>query len=214
MQTPALVLRLEEIAAVQTDTAIKEGAIEFLVALGAKPILLVRKMVQSALLRLGISDGSTNGTEPPKSSISSQDDLRPVWDPTWHATPNGILLKAVQDRDQRNANVDNLPAQYMDICQEIRSSSSKSSLQDIQSALKTYYARHLSILRVSGDELDLETCYVNLAIVEAPAQREKEKQDLKEQAAVFHRIPSFEAVERANMQSSIPLEQLFNKRKL
>ncbi|KAI8599787.1 hypothetical protein EDD21DRAFT_432307 [Dissophora ornata] len=102
----------------------------------------------------------------------------------------------------------------MDICQEIRSSSSKSSLQDIQSALKTYYARHLSILRVSGDELDLETCYVNLAIVEAPAQREKEKQDLKEQAAVFHRIPSFEAVERANMQSSIPLEQLFDKRKL
>ncbi|KAI8600003.1 NACHT domain-containing protein, partial [Dissophora ornata] len=81
-------------------------------------------------------------------------------------------------------------------------------------ALKTYYAPYLVILRVSGDELDLETCYINLAIVEAPAQREKEKQDLKEQAAVFHRIPSFEAVERANMQSSIPLEQIFNKRKL
>ncbi|KAI8598280.1 NACHT domain-containing protein, partial [Dissophora ornata] len=91
---------------------------------------------------------------------------------------------------------------------------SQSSLEDIQSALKTYYAPSLFILRVSGDELDLETCYVNLAIVEAPAQREKEKQDLKEQAAVFHRIPSFEAVERANMQSSIPLEQIFNKRKL
>ncbi|KAI8605688.1 hypothetical protein EDD21DRAFT_331709 [Dissophora ornata] len=91
---------------------------------------------------------------------------------------------------------------------------SQSSLEDIQSALKTYYAPYLFILRVSRDELDLETCFVNLAIVEAPAQREKEKQDLKEQAAVFHRIPSFEAIERANMQSSIPLEQLFNKRKL
>ncbi|KAI8595652.1 NACHT domain-containing protein [Dissophora ornata] len=179
----------------------------------------------------------------PQSPISSQDGLRPVWDPNWHTTPKGILLKAVQDRDQRNANVDNLPAELMDIKQKIRSNGSnvkgavdqigadiqqlkantrvisaslpsESSLEDIQFALKTYYARYLVILRVSGDELDLETCYVNLAIVEAPAQREKEKQDLKKQAAIFHRIPSFEAVERANMQSSIPLEQIFNKRRL
>ncbi|KAF9080161.1 hypothetical protein BGX23_002568, partial [Mortierella sp. AD031] len=87
-------------------------------------------------------------------------------------------------------------------------------LEEIQSALKAHYAPDLFIRRVSGVELDLKTCFVNLAIVEAPAQREKEKQDLKEQAAVFHRIPSFEAVERTNIQSSIPLEQLFNKRKL
>ncbi|KAI8596743.1 NACHT domain-containing protein, partial [Dissophora ornata] len=79
---------------------------------------------------------------------------------------------------------------------------------------KTYYAPYLVILRVSGHELDLKTCYVNLAIVEAPAQRETEKQYLQKQAAVFHRTPSFEAVERTDMQSSIPLEQLFNKRML
>ncbi|KAI8599516.1 hypothetical protein EDD21DRAFT_339706 [Dissophora ornata] len=196
-----LVLRLEEIAVVQTDTAISNGAIQFLVALGMKPIPLVPEMVQS------------------------------------------ILLKTVQDRDQRNANVDNLPARFMDICQEIQSSGtevksavdqiganilqlkdetrvisaslpSQSSPQDIDSALTAYYEPYLLILRVSGDELDLETCYVNLAIVEAPAQRKKEKKHLKDQAAVFHRIPSFEAIERANMRSSIPLEQLFNKRKL
>ncbi|KAI8596940.1 NACHT domain-containing protein, partial [Dissophora ornata] len=91
---------------------------------------------------------------------------------------------------------------------------SQSSLKDIQSALKIYYEQYLVILRVSGDKLDLKTCFVNLAIVEAPAQREQEKQDLKEQAAVFHRIPSIDAVERTNMQSSIPLETLFDKRKL
>ncbi|KAF9149983.1 hypothetical protein BGX20_005827, partial [Mortierella sp. AD010] len=45
-------------------------------------------------------------------------------------------------------------------------------------------------------------------------QREKDKQDLKEQAAVFHRIPSSEVVERANIHASIPLEELFDKRKL
>ncbi|KAI8602510.1 hypothetical protein EDD21DRAFT_352680 [Dissophora ornata] len=238
-----VVLRLEEIAVVQTDNAIRNGATKFLVALGTKPIPLVPEMVQSALLRLRISDGSTNGRKDDMAIPLPPDDLRPVWDPAWQATPKGILLKAVQDRDQRNANVDNLPAQFIDIKQEIQSCGSEvkgavneigadiqqlkaytrvitaslppqSSLQDIQSALKTYYAPYLVILRVSGGELDLETCFVNLAIVEAPAQRKKEKQDLKEQAAVFHRIPSFEAVERTNMQSSIPLEQLFDRRKL
>ncbi|KAG0198329.1 hypothetical protein BGX28_008242, partial [Mortierella sp. GBA30] len=236
------VLRLEQIAVVQTDFAIRNGAVKLLIALGKKPIPLVPEMVQSALLRLGISDDKT-AQLPLKSSMSSRDDLRPVWDPAWHATPKGILLKAVQSRDKRGANVDNLSAQFMDIRQAIQFSGSEvkggidqigadiqmlkantrvitaslspqTSLEDIQSALKTYYAPYLSILRVSGDELDLETCYVNLAIVEAPSQREKEKQDLKEQAAVFHRIPSFEEVEKTNIQSPIPLEHLFNKRKL
>ncbi|KAG0291625.1 hypothetical protein BGZ96_005012 [Linnemannia gamsii] len=85
---------------------------------------------------------------------------------------------------------------------------------DIQAALKTHYAPDLLIRRISGDELDLETCFINLAIVESPAQREKEKQNLKEQAAVFHRIPRSKAVEGSNIQSSIPFEQLFDKRKL
>ncbi|KAF9177129.1 hypothetical protein BGZ50_009167, partial [Haplosporangium sp. Z 11] len=152
------------------------------------------------------------------------------WNNILHATPNVTLLNAVQNRVQRDINVVNLPTQHLETMQAIRFSGSEVkaavnqlktdtrvitvSLEDIRSALETYYARYLPILRVSGEELELETCFVNLAIVEAQAQREKEKHDLKEQAAVFHRIPSFEEVERANMQSSIPLEQLFNKRML
>ncbi|KAF9946612.1 hypothetical protein BGZ72_000184, partial [Mortierella alpina] len=120
-----------------------------------------------------------------------------------HTTPKATLLKAVQNRNLRHAKLENLP----DFPPQPR-------LEDIQSALRTYYAPDLVIQRVSGDRLDLETCFVNLVIVEAPVQREKEKRDLTEQAAVFHRIPSFEMVERANLQSPIPLEQLFNKRKL
>ncbi|KAF9561015.1 hypothetical protein EC968_005939 [Mortierella alpina] len=91
---------------------------------------------------------------------------------------------------------------------------SQSSLEDITSALEKYHAPNLSILRISGAELQIDTCYVNLAIVEAPAQREKEKQALKEQAAVFHRIPSSETVRGSNIKSSIRLEQLFDKRRL
>ncbi|KAI1321456.1 hypothetical protein EDD11_005147 [Mortierella claussenii] len=241
-----IALRLEQIAVAQTDIAVSNGAIKFLIALGAKPVPLVPEMVRSTLLRLGISEGSKVGAKDDitvpilsKSSTSRtyQGGLRPVWDPTWHATPKGILLKAVQDRD--------LSAQFMDIRQAIQSSGSEvkgaadqigadiqqlqantsiisaslpsqSSLEDIQSALKAYHTYYapLKVLRVSGDELDLETCFVNLAIVEAPAQQEKDKQRLKEQAATFHRIQSFEAVERSNMQSTISLEQLFDKRKL
>ncbi|KAF8912576.1 hypothetical protein BGZ58_005756, partial [Dissophora ornata] len=158
-------------------------------------------------------------TIPLTSKSSSQDGLRPVWDPACHATPKGILLKAVQDRDRRNANMDNLPAQITGVKQVIQSGFEQqlppqSSPKDIWSALKAYYKPYLVILRVSGAKLDLETCFVNLAIVEAPAQREKEKQNLKEQAAIFHRVWSIDAVERTNMKSSIPLEQLFEKRTL
>ena len=126
----------------------------------------------------------------------------PLWnnirsaDPVRQTISHDILLKAVQAQIRRHAH------------------SPEPDLDAIHAALKTYHARDLSILRVSGDKLDLETCFVNLAIVEAPAQREKEKKDLKEQAAVFYRIPSSEKVENTDTQSLIPLEQLFNKRKL
>ncbi|KAG0211802.1 hypothetical protein BGX28_007392 [Mortierella sp. GBA30] len=245
-----VVLRLEQIAVVQMDSVISNGALKLLIAQGRKPIPLVPEMVKDTLQRLGISNESTDITKdgtsirlPVNASVSSQNDLRPVWDPAWHAAPKGVLLKAVQDRDQRNAIVDDLPDRFMKVGEAIQSSGSEVKgavdqigvdiqqlksdarviaasfpsqpiLEDIQSALKTYYAPYLKILRVSGEELDLDTSYVNLAIVEASAQREGEKQGLKEQAVIFHRIPSFEAVQRTNMQSSIPLNDLFNKRKL
>ncbi|KAG9320148.1 hypothetical protein KVV02_002865 [Mortierella alpina] len=118
-------------------------------------------------------------------------------------TSNVTLLQIVQNRLSRHARLEALPDRPP-----------QPKLEDIQLALKTYYARKLHILRVSGEPLDLETCFVNLAIVEAPAQREKETQYLKEQAAVFHRITSFERLEHTNTLSPIPLERLFDKRKL
>ncbi|KAF9916473.1 hypothetical protein FBU30_001329, partial [Linnemannia zychae] len=90
-------------------------------------------------------------------------------------------------------------------------------MNDIQSALKSYYTSNpskLSILRVSGDPLPLETCFVNLAIVEVSIYREQEKKELQQNAAIYHRILSSEFVQGANLQSSITLEQLFDRRKL
>ncbi|KAF8927570.1 hypothetical protein BGZ47_002088, partial [Haplosporangium gracile] len=124
---------------------------------------------------------------------------------TEDATPTSTLLKAVQSKKQQEAH---LAAIYRHV------RPSHPSLEKIQSALKTHYLPNLKILRITGEGLDIDTCFVNLAIVEALAQREKEKQELKEQAAVFHRIPSSEAVRGSNIESSIRLEQLFDKRKL
>ncbi|KAF9974015.1 hypothetical protein BGZ75_000968, partial [Mortierella antarctica] len=190
-----VVLRLEQIAVVQMDDAVKDGAIKFLTALGEIPIPLVPEMVQSTLRRL----------ETLKHLKTYEGDLRPVWDPAWLAAPKGILFNAVQDRARRDETLDTIRQAVVP---------PMPSLNDIHSALKSYYEQDLVIPTFSGKPLDLGKCFVNLAIVEAPAQREKEKQDLKEQAAIFHRIPSSEAVYHVNMQTAIPLEQLFNKRKL
>ncbi|KAF9084925.1 hypothetical protein BGX27_003668, partial [Mortierella sp. AM989] len=86
------------------------------------------------------------------------------------------------------------------------------SFNHVQVALRTYYEPYLNIKRVSGDTLSLESCYINLAIVEASDQRQKDKDDLKAQAATFHRMPSYEEISKTNMKAPIPLEKLFDKR--
>ncbi|KAF9992182.1 hypothetical protein BGZ79_003406, partial [Entomortierella chlamydospora] len=89
-----------------------------------------------------------------------------------------------------------------------------SNFNHVQVALYAYYEPYLKIQRVSGDTLSLESCYINLAIVEASDQRQKDKEDLKAQAAAFNRMPSYEQIARTNMMAPIPLEKLFDKRKL
>ncbi|GJJ67812.1 bilin biosynthesis protein [Entomortierella parvispora] len=133
----------------------------------------------------------------------------PIWistkfaDPETRPTSKFRLLKTVQNQKRRDAKLENLP-----------DARRVATLSDIQSALKNYHEPTLHILRVSGEKLDLGSCFVNLAIVEAPQHRQKEKEDLKIQAAMFHRMPSGEGVRNTNTDSLIPLDQLFNKRQL
>ncbi|CAO3568740.1 unnamed protein product [Mortierella alpina] len=120
-----------------------------------------------------------------------------------YATTKAKLLMTVQDGQLVNAKMKNLPDHLP-----------QPQLEEIQQALKAHYESELNIARISGEQLPLKTCFVNLAIVEAPAQREQVKHYLKEQAAVFHRMPSFEKLEHTNSLSPIPLKDLFEKRKL
>ncbi len=90
-------------------------------------------------------------------------------------------------------------------------------LIDLREALYQRYQRsNLSIQRVSGQTVSLDDCYINLAIVESQAQREKDKKELEKQAATFERLPSSERqqLEATNINKLISLDQLFARQKL
>ncbi len=90
-------------------------------------------------------------------------------------------------------------------------------LIDLREALYQRYQRsNLSIQRVSGQKVSLDDCYINLAIVESQAQREKDKKTLEKQAATFERLPSSERqqLEATNINKLISLDQLFARQKL
>ncbi|GAM53007.1 hypothetical protein EBME_1470 [bacterium endosymbiont of Mortierella elongata FMR23-6] len=91
------------------------------------------------------------------------------------------------------------------------------SLDRLRNALYQHYQlSNLSIQRVSGETASLEDCYINLAIVESQAQREKDKKELEKQAATFERLPSSERqrLEATNPNKMIALEKLFDSQKL
>ncbi len=91
------------------------------------------------------------------------------------------------------------------------------SSTDLREALYRHYQlSNLSIQRVSGDQMSMDDCYINLAIVESQAQREKNKKELEKQAATFERLPSSERqrLEATNLNKLIALETLFEAQKL
>ncbi len=98
------------------------------------------------------------------------------------------------------------------------------SPEQIQSALTiSYRAKSSVIQRLSGSDLPMEDCYINLAIVEYERIRKKEKQpkegeekEAKAEKVVLdhsHRLPGAEAMESIQ-QKLVPLEELFEPREL
>ncbi len=87
-------------------------------------------------------------------------------------------------------------------------------LVDLRNALFKHYELDLKIQRISGKELDLASCYINLAIVESKEQQKADKAKIKTQASTFYRPSSYEEIKQANLQRPIPLEKLFEQHKL
>ncbi|KAF9081485.1 hypothetical protein BGX27_004881, partial [Mortierella sp. AM989] len=179
-------LRLEQIAVIQRN-GVHDGAIEFLQALAADSTKMVQKTAQAALMRLRVIDSSGRDLKDSAQHMSKshsdqpisqvhQDNLPPVWDPVWHTATKSVLLKAVQQNERAKVNIDEMPGQFTKM---IENMAIPSSLDDVHEALQSYYKPLLFIRRVSGETLPLESCYINLAVVEAPGQRQKDKQDLE-----------------------------------
>ncbi len=86
---------------------------------------------------------------------------------------------------------------------------------NLREALYQHYQRsNLSIQRVSGQIASLDDCYINLAIVDSHAQREKDRAELTKQASTFERLSSGEQLQSTNYLKSISLANLFDSQKL
>ncbi|KAF9176768.1 hypothetical protein BGZ49_005952, partial [Haplosporangium sp. Z 27] len=222
-------LRLEQIAAIQPSQDVRDGAIKFLRYILANSPYKGQHIARAALGRLGVchceiySDSdiqqytvsTTCSCTAPK---NVQNNLPATWDLSWHSESTATLLKIVQRERRSHMKIEDTATNVVemrgDLNKLVNNTISSCSLDEVRHALSAYYKDILKVLRVSGDELDLDSCYVNLAIVEASSQRTKEKSDLESKARTFRRMPSLGESTYANMELSIPLEQLFDKRML
>ncbi len=134
-----------------------------------------------------------------------------------HATAlNSIqsnLTEASTDRAKMQAMLESLNAGMRASLYHSFSAPTNEWLSDVKEALHQYYKDELKIERISGEELKLKDCYINLAIVESAAQRAVDKAKLKEQAK-FYRPSSYEEIKQTNLLEQIQLEKLFDKHKL
>ncbi len=108
--------------------------------------------------------------------------------------------------------------------QALKALQKKVDANELRTALARYASLdRLAIQRLSGPPLSMKDCYINLAVVEHERVRkakkkpkEWEESEPKEEevaSSPFHRLPSVEAIE-SNQQKLVPLEQLFEPRKV
>lgn len=140
----------------------------------------------------------------------------PAWHPFWSKPSTGMLFKSVQSKAEQRDKHTAMLYQINSISDQLQKMSlPTASPADLREALYKYYEpSNLSIKRVSGQEELLDKCYINLAIVESQAQREKDQAELKKPTATFERPPSGEQLEATNPDKLIPLDQLFETQKL
>ncbi|KAF9401519.1 hypothetical protein BGX21_001420 [Mortierella sp. AD011] len=166
----------------------------------------------------------------------SQEDIPPIWDPLWYSNPSNVLLRIVQAKMQRDKNISALLKQVEALQLDVKASNADlkadmdvklgeilsgvasikdsntttaSTLEEVHAALYNYYQGDLFVRRVSGDKKSLDSCFINLAVVAAQDQKQKDKEELK--ATV---MASIQERKKTDPLASIPIEELFDKRKL
>ncbi|KAF8976373.1 hypothetical protein BGZ46_008321 [Entomortierella lignicola] len=222
-------LRLEQIAGTQPSQDVRDGAIKFLRYILANSSNNGQHIAHAALGRLGVCHCEIHSdSDIQQRTVSTtcsctarknvQNDLPAIWDLSWHSESAATLLKIVQRERRSHMKVEDTATNVVemrgDLSKLVNNAISSCSLDEVRHALAAYYKDVLKVLRVSGDELDLDSCYVNLAIVEASSHQRREKGDLESKARAFQRMPSCGESTYADIDLPIPLEQLFDKRRL
>ncbi|KAG0005216.1 hypothetical protein BGZ79_006136, partial [Entomortierella chlamydospora] len=166
----------------------------------------------------------------------SQEDIPPIWDPLWYSNPSNVLLRIVQAKMQRDKNISALLKQVEVLQLDVKASNADlkadmdvklgeilsdvasikdsntttpSTLEEVHAALHNHYRGNFFVQRVSGDKKSLDSCFINLAVVAAQDQKQKDKEELKASVMI-----SSQERKKADPLVSIPIEELFDKRKL
>ncbi|KAF9433029.1 hypothetical protein BGZ76_009978, partial [Entomortierella beljakovae] len=93
------------------------------------------------------------------------------------------------------------------------------TLNDVNASLMDHYRNQVVIRRVNGEQLGIESCHVNLAIIESSRQRRQGDDPSLEQPNVstpktFLRLPSYEQIAATNTEKLVQLSEIFDKRQL
>ncbi|KAF9346351.1 hypothetical protein BGX26_002157 [Mortierella sp. AD094] len=193
-------LYLECIVATQVAEDVRSGATRFLYALGSKPCKQIQQVAQGALLRLGIRTETGTSTKDALNLLASR-----------LVAIENLKLEMKADNAELRADMDARFNQIQIDVTLIKDSNitTPSTLEEIHVALQEHYKGLLFIQRVSGDKMNLESRFVNLAVVAAQDQRQKDKEELK-----ANDMASYQEPKKTNRLVSIPIEELFNKRTL
>ncbi|KAF9429576.1 hypothetical protein BGZ76_001184, partial [Entomortierella beljakovae] len=198
-------LCVEQFASTNPNPQVCLGAQKLLKDLKSYPKRGVQLMAQMALERLGTTGPFTPG-------VTTGKRLAPVWSDFWYTDANSHLLKAAQEKLKRESNMLTLGSTLLAIHEMVTPKSY--NMEDVNRALMGHYSSQLTIHRVTGRALELESCYINLGIVEASSQRKQDEEELKKQSEKFIRMTSFENISSTNTEDIIPIEKILEKRKL
>ncbi len=208
--------RLERIASVQHDVQARDSALKLLKGIQEGQIEWAPQEAIQQYARQSLNRLARMWPTPNAEAMGRIGYAPPAWHPFWTAIPDNALLSTIQNKVRRHANQEAALYQITALQNDVqRLLPPPVSLTQLRNAFHRYYdTPDLCIQRVSGGVASLDDCYINLAIVESQAQREKDQGALKEQALAFERLPSSERVEATNPNKLIQLEQLFEKQKL
>ncbi|KAF9416235.1 hypothetical protein BGZ76_004698, partial [Entomortierella beljakovae] len=175
-------LRLVQLASTHSNQQVSLGAFRLLKDLETTLVGNAQAIAQLALDQMQMfNDDKLQSLCPinPQAPVSTTNipqhvikyKLLPVWNKAWYSDTHSFLLKSVQDTLKQRSIMLNVAPALTAIGDDLkRIAPTSNTVNEVNKALMDHYSSKLNIRRVSGELLSLESCYVNLAIVEAESQ--------------------------------------------